>query len=341
MLKIEAPYLLFLGDVESNTFAKTAHGLAHWRPELCLGQLKLEGCKADVGLPNMSPAEAAAKGAKTLVVGVAPVGGRIQESWLALFREALEAGLDITAGLHDHLIDIPDLHALADSNGRKLIDVRIPPPGLPVGEGRKRTGFRLLTVGTDCAIGKKWAALSLAQEMQARGMDATFRATGQTGIMIAGEGVPIDAVVADFIAGAAEILSPDADPAHWDVIEGQGSLSHPGYAAVSLGLLHGSQPDAVVVCHEPSRTRIKGYPGYSVASVEECLDLTIRNGRLTNPNIRCVGMALITQGMSDDEARHIINQTSDRFAVPCVDPLRDGVGAIVDFVQIEFGKGSA
>ncbi len=153
-----------------------------------------------------------------------------------------------------------------------MIDVRVPPPGIPIATGRKRSGRRLLTVGTDCALGKKYTALALARAFAARGVPTDFRATGQTGIMIAGAGIPMDAVVADFEAGAAEMLSPDAPPDHWDVIEGQGSLFHPSYACVSLGLLHGSQPDVIVVCHEPGRTGIVGLDAYRLPGL-------VRDGR--------------------------------------------------------------
>ena len=134
----------------------------------------------------------------------------------------------------------------------------------PAASGRKRSGKRVLTVGTDCAQGKKYTALALAKNLQSRGVDASFRATGQTGIMISGEGIAVDAVIADFVAGAAEQLSPDNAPDHWDVIEGQGSLFHPAYAGVTLGLLHGSQPDAIVLCHDPSRRTIDEYPNFPI-----------------------------------------------------------------------------
>src|SRR5262249_26969628 len=147
-------------------------------------------------------------------------------------------------------------------SGARLVDVRVPPTNLPVGSGRKRTGMRLLTVGTDCAVGKKYSALAITRELQRRGLKGTFWATGATGIMIAGGGLPVDAAVCDFTAGAAEVLSPDNDADHWDVIEGQGSLFHPGYAGVTLGLLHGSQPDAIVVCHEAGRRTHAGCPHY-------------------------------------------------------------------------------
>ncbi len=163
--------------------------------------------------------------------------------------------------MHARLHDIPVLREAAERAGKRLIDVREPPPGIPIGTGLKRSGKRLLTVGTDCALGKKYTALAIAKAFQARGVDADFRATGQTGIMIAGAGIPMDAVVADFAAGAAEILSPDAQPDHWDVIEGQGSILHPVFSGVSLALLHGSQPDVFIVCHDPRRDAPAGRRG--------------------------------------------------------------------------------
>ncbi len=167
--------------------------------------------------------------------------------------------------MHAKLGNVPQLKAAAERHGRRLIDVRTPPKNIPIASGAKRSGKRLLTVGTDCAVGKKYTALALARAFTARGLDADFRATGQTGILIAGGGMPMDAVVADFEAGAAEILSPAAPAQHWDVIEGQGSLFHPAYAGVSLGLLHGSQPDVIVVCHDIDRKEMLGHPGYFAA----------------------------------------------------------------------------
>jgi uncharacterized NAD-dependent epimerase/dehydratase family protein len=173
-------------------------------------------------------------------------------------------------------------------------------------------------------LGKKYTALSLARGLQSRGLDATFRATGQTGIMIAGAGIPIDAVVSDFIAGAAEMLTPAADNNHIDIIEGQGSLFHPAYASVSLGLLHGSQPDMFVVCHEPGRTHVLGYPDFRLPTIEEVILQTVALGKLTNPAIRCVGASLNTSGYSDDQADRLIGAESDRLGLPVADPLRGG-----------------
>ena len=236
----------------------------------------------------------------------------------------MEAGLDIISGMHARLGAIPVLRDTAERLGRQLIDVRQPPPGIPVASGRPRRGTRLLTVGTDCALGKKYTALSLARAFAQCGIDATFRATGQTGILIAGGGMPMDAVVADFAAGAAELLSPEADDAHWDVIEGQGSLFHPAYAGVSLALLHGSQPDVIVVCHEPGRERVLGHPGYAVPGIEETIELALRLGSRTRPNIRCGGVSLNTAKLDEAAAHRIIAAESGRLGLPVADPVRGG-----------------
>jgi len=259
-----------------------------------------------------------------MVIGVANPGGRIPSAWVAPLLEALQAGLDLIGGMHARLAGIEPLRNAALVHGRRLIDVREPPPGLPVATGRKRSGRRLLTVGTDCALGKKYTALALARAFRERGIDVDFRASGQTGILIAGQGIPMDAVVADFAAGAAETLSPDADPAHWDVIEGQGSLSHPAYAGVSLALLHGSQPDVIVVCHEHGRERVLGYPDYSLPSIEETIDLALRLGARIHPAIRCAGVSLNTGKLDADAARRAIDDTAARLGLPVADPMRGG-----------------
>ncbi len=322
MPDLPQPYLLFLGDAREAGYAKTAFGLRDWAPNLCVGEFALSGSTVSTGLPAMSPAEAHAKGARSLVIGVANYGGTILPSWIEALADALACGLDIVSGMHDPLGRIPALREAAALHGRRLIDVRVPPAGIPVATGRKRSGMRLLTVGTDCALGKKYTALALSRGLSARGVDAEFRATGQTGIMISGRGIPMDAVVADFEAGAAELLSPDAAPDHWDVIEGQGSLFHPAYAAVSLGLLHGSQPDVVVVCHLPGRTTIQGLPDYAVPSLEDTIDLTLRLGRRTNPSIRCAGISLNTAHLDDGERQRVLREASAATGLPAADPMR-------------------
>ncbi len=330
---LPTPYLLFLGDVTSPGFAKTAFGLRDWASDRCVGEFALPGGAVSTGLPAMTPREAYAQGARALVIGVANIGGVIPRSWLPPLVEALEAGLDIIAGMHSRLADIPEVNAAATRLGRRLIDVRRAPTDLPIATGRKRSGKRILTVGTDCALGKKYAALAIARGLADRGVAADFRASGQTGILIAGSGIPMDAVVADFAAGAAEQLSPDAAADHWDVIEGQGSLFHPSFAGVSLALLHGSQPDVFVVCHQPGREQMLGMEAFAVPPIEAVIEQTVALGRLTNPAIRCGGVSLNTAHLSPGEAEALIAAESDRLGLPAADPIRRGPAfdALLDF----------
>jgi uncharacterized NAD-dependent epimerase/dehydratase family protein len=323
-LALPRPYLLFLGDTTDPGFAKTAFGLRDWAGDKCVGEFALPGATVSTGLPKLSPWEAHARGARALVIGVANSGGFIAPIWIPALEQALEAGLDIVSGMHARLRDIPSLVRLAQQLGRGLFDVREPPVEIPIATGIKRSGKRLLTVGTDCALGKKYAALAITRAFEARGVDVDFRATGQTGILIAGRGIPMDAVVSDFAAGAAEMLSPDAPQDHWDVIEGQGSILHPAYAGVSLALLHGSQPDCFVVCHDPSRTRLLGDEAFAVPSVDEIIDLTLRLGSRTNPGIRCAGISLNTSSLTDSEAAQHCDSESGRLGLPVADPMRGG-----------------
>lgn len=329
-ITLRAPYLLFVGSETEPIYAKTAAGLAKWRPESCMGQLRLTGGTIDLGLPDFDIAAAAANGAKSLVIGTSAVGGAIPASWMPTLVSALEHGLDIVAGVHTKLNDMPELVAAAAISGARLVDVRVPPKDIPVGTGMKRTGKRLLTVGTDCALGKKYTALALSQEMQARGLEVDFRASGQTGIMIAGSGIPIDAVVADFLSGAAELISPSNDPDHWDVIEGQGSLFHPGYSSVSTGLLMGSQPDAFVVCTEALRTHIKGWPDFELPSIQAVIDRTIDLGKQVNPSIRCVGISVNTSTLPSHERAAYLENLGELYGLPAVDPIEFGAGPIID-----------
>lgn len=330
--ELPQPYLLFLGDVTDPGFAKTAFGLRDWAAERCVGEMSSLPGAVSTGLPQLTLPEARARGARSLVIGVANIGGELKRSWISALLAALEEGFDIVSGMHMHLGDVPELKAAAVRLGRRLIDVRTPPPGIPIATGRKRSGNRLLTVGTDCALGKKYTALAITRAMRDRGISADFRATGQTGIMIAGSGIPMDAVISDFAAGAAEMLSPDAAADHWDVIEGQGSLSHPSYACVSLALLHGSQPDAIVVCHEPGRDHIVGTDGYALPGITETIDLNLRLGSRTNPAIRCAGVALNTSRLTEQAARQMMADEAARVNLPVADPIRGGAEfeALVD-----------
>ncbi len=327
---MQPPYLLFLGDVGDQLAAKTASGIVHWRPEHCFGQLRLPGCRADLGIPDRTIEEARAAGVPTLVIGVANSGGVLSESWLDTLLRAIDAGLDIASGLHMRLRDVPELAERAAARGTRLFDVRHPNRRFATGTGRRRSGRRLLTVGTDCSCGKMYTALAIEREMKERGMKATFRATGQTGILISGGGVSIDAVVADFISGAVEWLAPDNEPDHWDVIEGQGSLFHPAFAGVSLGLLHGAQPDALVLCHEPTRRHMRGLPHQPLPDLEECMDLNLRAARLTNPQARFVGLSVNSSRLPPAEREALLDELRARTGLPVVDPFTTGVGAIVD-----------
>ena len=331
-VQLNPPYLILIGGEDDATYAKTGLGIVQWRPELVAGQLRFPGCTVDMGVPDMTVAEAAQNGVGSLVIGVAPIGGLIPDTWWQVIEDAARAGLDIVCGLHVKLADNPVIVATAEESGARLIDVRVPPADLPVGTGIKRSGKRVLMVGSDCAIGKKYSALALNQAMREAGMESTFRATGQTGIMIAGEGIPIDAVVADFISGAAELISPENDPDHWDVIEGQGSLFHPGYSGVSLGLLHGSQPDAFVVCHDATRTAVSGWDHYALPSISECIEMHVIIGRRTNPDIRCVGISVNTSALPAETRERYLADLAAETGLPCVDPLIDGCGAIVDYI---------
>jgi uncharacterized NAD-dependent epimerase/dehydratase family protein len=330
---IAKPYLLLIGDMENPRNAKTAFGLKDWTPESCIGQLRFSDKAASIGLPDMTPAQAVAAGAKTMVIGIAPTGGQLPVSWHKTLLEALHAGLDLAAGLHQRLSALPEVAATAAKLGRKIHDVRSSDTPFPVGNGKRRTGKRLLTVGTDCALGKKYTALAIAKALQEKGYAADFRATGQTGILISGHGVAVDAVVADFIAGAAESLSPDAAPDHWDIVEGQGSLFHPAYAGVSLGLLHGSQPDALVMCHDPARQTINGFPHMPVLSPEKAMPLYLETARLTNPNPRFVGISLNTSALNDKEAAAVIERTARSTGLVCFDPIRTGVAALIPVLE--------
>ena len=327
---IETPYLLFLGDAPDALAAKVAQGIKDWRPEYAQGQFRMEGCKADMGRTDMTIDEAVAAGVKTLVIGVANRGGVISPAWKKVLVEALEKGLDLASGLHNLLRDEADLVAAANAHGRQLHDVRVPSVQYPIANGKKRTGKRMLAVGTDCSIGKMYTALCVEKEMRARGMKADFRATGQTGILITGGGVPLDAVIADFMAGSVEYLTPDADADHWDLIEGQGSLFHVSYSGVTLALVHGGQPDALVVCHEPTRDHMRGLPEYKLPTLEAVRDMALALAKVANPECKVVGYSINTQHMSDADARAYIAKVEADLGLPATDPFRFGAGKLVD-----------
>lgn len=327
---MKQPYLLFLGDEKVIENAKTAAGIAYWRPEYCRGQYRMEGGTLNLGLPDMSLDDAVQNGVKTLVIGIAPFGGKIEDSWIPVIIAALDMGLDVAAGLHEQLNNHSVIRKAAEARGRQLFDIRQPRQGFSVGTGKKRAGKRLLTVGTDCAVGKKYTSLALEKEIRSRGIKADYRATGQTGIFISGSGISVDAVISDFVSGAAESLSPENDADHWDVIEGQGSLYHPSYAAVTVGLLHGSQPDALVLCHNATRTHMDGMPDFPIVDFDVAMRGYLDIAHLTNKAAVFVGVSMNTMGLPDDDAQAYMRQIEAKYSLPCSDPVRNGVASIVD-----------
>lgn len=327
---IRTPYLLFLGDAPDQLAVKVAQGIKDWRPGNAVGQYRMPGCQADLGLADMSLAQAQAAGAKTLVIGVANRGGVISQAWKKVLVMALEEGFDLASGLHNLLRDEPDLVAVAKACGRKLHDVRLPEVDYPIASGVRRSGKRCLAVGTDCSVGKMYTALAMDREMQARGMKATFRPTGQTGILITGDGVPLDAVIADFMAGSVEWLTPDNDADHWDLIEGQGSLFHASFSGVTMALVHGGQPDALILSHEPTRLHMRGLPDFKLPSLEALRDLVLPIARVVNPDVQVVGVSINTQHMDDGDALVYIGETEKRMGLPTTDPFRYGSGKLVD-----------
>ncbi|MBT6035363.1 MAG: DUF1611 domain-containing protein [Kordiimonadaceae bacterium] len=327
--EIKPPYLIFFAEKKELKFVKTGIGLFEWRRDLCVGQLGIDGGHLEIELPQMSIKEAHAAGVKSLIIGTTSIGGGLPAQWMDTFIEAANIGMDIVGGLHEQLNDAPDLKKAADKSGAKLIDIRVPPKNIPVGTGKKRSGKRVLMVGTDCAVGKKYTALALERDMLKAGMDVDFRASGQTGIIIAGKGIPIDAVVVDFISGAAEILSPDNADNHYDNIEGQGGIFHPGYSAVSLGLLIGSQPGAFVVCHKAGRQNIGGWDDFPLPSIQQVIDRTTELGKQVNPEIKCVGISVNTEDLSDEERAPYLENLSKKYGLPCIDPIKDGTDAII------------
>ncbi|WP_339693859.1 N-acetyltransferase DgcN [Celeribacter baekdonensis] len=327
---IETPYLLFLGDAPDQLAAKVAQGIKDWRPEFAVGQFRMDGCKADMKLPDMDLNEAKAAGAKTLVIGVANRGGVISPAWKKVLLQALEEGFDLASGLHNLLRDEEDLAAVAKACGRTLHDVRVPSVKYPIANGVKRSGKRCLAVGTDCSVGKMYTALAMDAEMRAQGLKSTFRATGQTGILITGDGVPLDAVVADFMAGSIEYLTPDNDDDHWDLIEGQGSLFHVSYSGVTMALVHGGQPDALILCHEPTRDHMRGLPGYALPTLEALRDVALTLAKVANPACVVVGISVNTQHMSEEEAVAYLGRVEAQMGLPAVDPFRHGAARLVE-----------
>ncbi|MEM9331283.1 MAG: N-acetyltransferase DgcN [Pseudomonadota bacterium] len=335
-MALKSPYLLFIGDVPDALAAKTAQGVVDWRPERVVGQMRLPGCKADLGVADMNIQEGVEAGAKTFVIGAVNAGGVLKENWIDVIVEAIDAGMNVASGLHVRLRSVQAIAEAATRNEVELYDLRHSDHVFATGKGVKRSGKRLLAVGTDCSVGKKYSALCLERDMKSAGLSAEFCATGQTGILIAERGIALDAVIADFISGAAEWITPECDENHWQVVEGQGSLFHPSFSGVTLGLLHGSQPDAFVVCHEPTRSKMRGVET-PLPSIQQVIDMTVSIGKLTNPDIQCVGLCVNTLALGEEEAKDYLSSVQEEFKLPATDPLRFGSQSIVTELQKRFG----
>ena len=328
---IPKPYLLFLGEAKDELAIKTASGVHFWRPEWCIGQVRFANANAKLDLPEMTIKEAVEKGAKTFVIGVVNAGGVMPDSWREVILDAINSGMDIASGMHSRLSSFKEFEDASKKNGVQLHDLRFNEKVFDTGKGTKRKGKRLLTVGTDCSVGKKYTALAVEKALKDNGIKANFKATGQTGVLISENGIAIDAIVSDFISGAVEWLSPDNDKDNWDIIEGQGSLLHPSFAGVSLGLLHGSQADAFLVCHEPTRKKMRGVDT-PIPSIQEIIDLTISLGSLTNKKIQCAGIALNTSEMKEDPLT-LKNSISNEFGLPCLDPIVDDLEPFINIIK--------
>jgi len=320
--------------------AKTAAVLLRYAPESVAalldstraGQTAQDALGYGGGVPIVATlAEAMPHEPDALLVGIAPVGGLMPAAWRAVLIEALDKGLDVWAGLHSFLADDPELAARARANGRALVDLRRVPATLPVAAARVRevAAKVVLTVGSDCNVGKMTAAWEIAREFTARGKSAAFVATGQTGILLAGRGLAVDRVVSDFVAGAAEALVLDAAREHdWVIVEGQGSIVHPGYAGVTLGLLLGALPSAMVLCHQPRRAEIR----HGAIPIPPLTDLVRRYEDALAP-IRpgkVVALALNTFDLDDAAAQRAVDASARATGLPATDVVRFGAAKIVD-----------
>lgn len=321
--------------------AKTAVGVLRYGEQEVVAVLDREAAGTTVGdhLPDIGAADvpivesvADAPAFDALLIGIAPIGGGFDESWRPDVRGAIERGADVVSGLHYFLNDDEEFVALADDYGVELRDVRDPPSDLTVAEGivRDLDCEVVLTVGTDCSTGKMTATLELVEAAREAGLDAGFVPTGQTGIMIAGEGIPIDRTISDFTNGATErLIRERADEYDYLFVEGQGSIVHPAYSAVTCGILHGAQPDHLVLCHEAGRERIHGYESFPIMDPAAIAELYLNLAEPVAPT-SLLGGSLNTYGLTPDEAEREIESYGSALDAPAVDPVRDGAGRLVE-----------
>jgi uncharacterized NAD-dependent epimerase/dehydratase family protein len=334
----ERVLILAEGFSADTHYGKTMRGVLRYRRDAVVAILDSERAGESVdGLPVVGAVEDALPfGPTTALVGVATQGGRFPPAWRELLARCVRAGLHVENGLHQFLADDAELAGLAREHGVELRDLRRPPPDLstPTGETMRHGATVVLTVGSECAIGKMTVSLELDREARARGLASVFVPTGQTGIAIAGWGISVDAVVSDFLAGATERLVLEGVERGGDLlfVEGQGSLVHPAYSGVTLGLVHGSAPHVFVLCHLAGLTEVEGYPGHPIPPLPELVELherialPARRGR-----VACI--ALNTSGLAtDDEARAAIAEVEDQTGLPADDPVRFGAGRLLDAV---------
>jgi uncharacterized NAD-dependent epimerase/dehydratase family protein len=332
-----APRFLIVADGDFGPMtSKTANSVIRYLPERTVGVLDRQqaGKTAQeiLGFGGEIPVVASMQQGLALkptavLVGIAPQGGRLPDEWRSWLAEALDAGCDLWSGLHTFLSDDPVLAAKAKAGGRKILDLRRPPANLPVASGAAKTvePYVVLTVGTDCNVGKMTAQLQLARGLNAAGLRTRFVPTGQTGMMIEGWGIAVDAVISDFVAGAAEqLVLQGAENADVVLVEGQGSINHPGYSAVTLGLLHGSCPDGLILCHQSSREYIGDYREAAwlrIPPLSEYIRLYETIGSAVHPT-RVIGISLNTYDMTDDAARRACEAASRETGLPATDPVR-------------------
>lgn len=322
--------------------AKTAIGVIRYAPYPVVAVIDSTRAGTDAdsaigvgkGIPVVATVDQAlARGATVVLIGTAAPGGRIADAYRPFLADALSRGMEIWNGLHERVLADPLLRAAAEHGGGRVWELREAPADLPIGGHReRRAGSRVvLTVGSDAAVGKMTVALELVRALDRAGRRAAFVATGQTGIAIAGTGIAVDAVVSDFIAGAAERMVCDAaEAADWVIVEGQGSLTHPGFSGVTLGLLHGSAPDALILCHDASRTEVKGFPGLPLKPLRELVALyesAALWSRAAGARVPVVGVALNTSSLDDAAAGRAIDAAARETGLPAADPVRDARGA--------------
>jgi len=336
--------ILLLTDGQLGVFtSKTATCILRYRPDSVVALLDRERAGTDPaealgvgrGIPIVaSVAEALRYEPTCLLIGMAPVGGGLEEDWRAFLRDAIAAGLDVISGLHLMLNDDPELSALAAQHGVTLDDVRRPPDDIPVGRNLARIlpVKRVLCVGTDCNTGKMVASFELTEALRRRGRDARFIATGQTGIMLSGTGIAIDRVISDFVPGAVEQMLRENQDAEVALIEGQGSLIEPAYSGVTLGLIHGSAPDAMILVHHATRTTLIHHDAVPIPPLHELIELHERVTRPLYPS-KVVGIALNTVGLDDNGARAAIERVEADVGLPATDCVRFGPDKLADVIE--------